>query len=89
MLDFLPIQKDIESKPVLRKVATAHKALAELKGVLGSIPNEHILLETLTLREARQSSAIENIITTHDELFKSELHLDCFICLLIHQHVHN
>jgi len=78
MLDFLPIQKDIESKPVLRKVATAHKALAELKGVLGSIPNEHILLETLTLREARQSSAIENIISTFDEVYQSNFSINQF-----------
>jgi len=78
MLDFLPIQKDIESKPVLRKVATAHKALAELKGVLGSIPNEHILLETLTLREARESSAIENIISTFDEVYQSNFSINQF-----------
>ncbi|MEY4572573.1 MAG: hypothetical protein RLZ10_1816 [Bacteroidota bacterium] len=78
MIDFLPIKKDIESKPVLRKVATAHKALAELKGVLGSIPNEHILLETLTLREARESSAIENIISTFDEVYQSNFSINQF-----------
>lgn len=73
MLDFLPITKDVETKSVLRKVATAHKALAELKGVTGTIPNESILLETLTLREARESSAIENIISTFDEVYQSNL----------------
>lgn len=73
MLAFLPINKDIESKAVLRKVAMAHKALAELKGVTGTIPNEHILLETLTLSEARESSAIENIISTFDEVYQSSL----------------
>lgn len=36
----------------MRKAALAHKSLAELKGVISSIPNENILLETLTLREA-------------------------------------
>jgi Fic family protein len=73
MLDLLPINKDFESKAVLRKTALAHKALAELKGVTGSIPNEHILLETLTLREARESAAIENIISTFDEVYQSSL----------------
>jgi Fic family protein len=69
----LPIIREVESKAVLRKAALAHMALAELKGVISSIPNEHILLETLTLREARESSAIENIISTFDEIYQSNL----------------
>lgn len=69
----LPILKEIETKAVLRKAALAHKALAELKGVINSIPNENILLETLTLREARESSAIENIISTFAEVYQSNL----------------
>src|SRR5437868_6189279 len=73
MLDFLPLKIDVETKPVLRKAAVAHKALAELKGVVTNIPNENILLETLTLREARESSAIENIISTFDEVYQSNL----------------
>lgn len=73
MPGFLPIMKDVETKAVLRKAALAHKALAELKGVISSIPNENILLETLTLREARESSAIENIISTFDEIYQSNL----------------
>ena len=73
MLRPLPIQKEVETRTVLRKVALAHKALAELKGVISSIPNENILLETLTLREARESSAIENIISTFDEVYQSNL----------------
>lgn len=43
---------------------------AELKGVAATIPNEGILINTLALQEARDSSAIENIITTQDELFR-------------------
>ena len=69
----LPILKEIETKVVLRKAAMAHKALAELKGVISSIPNENILLETLTLREARESAAIENIISTFAEVYQSNL----------------
>lgn len=65
----LPIDVDVETKAVLKKTALAHKALAELKGVISSIPNENILIETLTLREARDSSAIENIISTFDEVY--------------------
>ena len=73
MLKSLPLKQEVETKAVLRKAALAHKALAELKGVISSIPNENILLETLTLREARESSAIENIISTFNEVYQSNL----------------
>ena len=73
MIKLLPLIEDVESKVVLRKSALAHKALAELKGAISSIPNENILLETLTLREAKDSSAIENIISTFDEVYQSNL----------------
>ena len=72
-MELLPITKEIETKAVLRKTALAHKALAELKGMISSIPNENILLETLTLQEARESSAIENIVSTMDEVYQSNL----------------
>lgn len=75
---YLPLSIDVETKAVLRKAALAHKALAELKGVVNSIPNENILIETLTLREARESSAIENIISTIDEVYQSSLTVQQF-----------
>ncbi|MNE24616.1 Adenosine monophosphate-protein transferase SoFic [compost metagenome] len=71
-LSLLPLQHEVESKVVLKKLALAHKALAELNGVAETIPNEIIILNTLSLQEAKDSSAIENIITTHDELFSSD-----------------
>ncbi len=71
--EFLKILSEVETKAVLRKAALAHRALAELKGVVSIIPNENILIETLTLREARESSAIENIISTFDEVYQSNL----------------
>jgi Fic family protein len=72
----LPLPNDLETKAVLKQVAAAHRRLAELKGVARTIPNETILISTLTLQEAKDSSAIENIITTHDELFRAELFID-------------
>lgn len=74
----LPLKQDIETKKVLKKLASAHRALAELKGIVSSIPNSTILINTLGLQEAKDSSAIENIITTHDDIFKAELNLDGF-----------
>lgn len=72
ILPILPLEHEVESKVVLKKLALAHKALAELNGVAETIPNEVIILNTLSLQEAKDSSAIENIITTHDELFSSD-----------------
>jgi len=73
MIKALPLKYDVESKAVLKKAASARAALAELKGVITSIPNENILVETLSLKEARESSAIENIISTFAEVYQSSL----------------
>jgi Fic family protein len=70
-LRMLPLQIDVETKAVLKKAAEAHRYLAELKGVALSIPNQHILIDTLSLQEARESSAIENIISTFDDIYQS------------------
>lgn len=72
----LPYDVEYETKPVLKKLAGAHRALAELKGVAMTIPRQDILINTLTLQEAKDSSEVENIVTTHDELFKGSLGLD-------------
>ena len=68
----LPLNIDIETKSVLKKASEAHRYLGELKGIAHSVPNEMILVNTLSLQEARDSSEIENIITTQDELFQSD-----------------
>lgn len=60
----------METKAILKKVNTANKKLAELKGIVKTIPNEKILINFIFLQEAKDSSAVENIITTHDELYK-------------------
>jgi Fic family protein len=71
-IPLLPLSTELETKSVLKKLTRAHRALAELKGVTGIIPNQSILINTLSLQEAKDSSAIENIITTHDDLYKSD-----------------
>ena len=67
-----------ESPAILKKLAISSRRLAELKGIAGSIPNQAILINTLGLQEAKDSSEIENIITTHDELFKDDVLPDAF-----------
>jgi Fic family protein len=66
------------SKDLTSQLIMAHRRLAELKGVAPLLPNQEILLNTLTLQEAKDSSALENIITSHDELFKQELDIPQF-----------
>lgn len=69
----LPPENDVESKSVLKLCANAHRHLAELKGISQTIPNQVILINTLPMLEAKDSSAIENIITTNDDMFKEDL----------------
>ncbi|PCI91708.1 addiction module protein, partial [Candidatus Aerophobetes bacterium] len=71
-IPFLPLQQNLETKDILKKLTHAHRALAELKGVSLIIPNQSILINTLALKEAKDSSAIENIIISDDELYKSD-----------------
>ena len=62
-----------DTPALLKRLAMASRALAELKGIAASIPNQDILIRTLGLQEAKDSSAIENIVTTHDDLYKDDL----------------
>ena len=87
-IERLPFEQDIETKVVLKKLARAHQALAELKGIAATIPNESIIINTLALQEAKDSSAIENIITTHDDLYCSDSHARYFVNVAAKE-VHN
>ena len=57
----LPLNKDLETKIVLKKIVSANTVLAELKGVAKSIPNQSILINALSLQEAKDSSEIKNV----------------------------
>ncbi len=75
----LPLQYDLETKEVLKQLNAANRKLAELKGVAQTIPNERILISTLTLQEAKDSSAVENIVTTQDDLYLAGLDLSSML----------
>lgn len=62
-----------DTPAVLKRLASASRQLAEFKGVAASIPNQAILINSLGIQEAKDSSAIENIVTTHDELFRDAI----------------
>jgi Fic family protein len=72
-LPLLPPKEEIENKAILKKTISASRALSELKGAITNLPNPTLFLDTIQLQEAQASSAIENIVTTHDELFKASV----------------
>ncbi len=69
--DLMPDEKHWHLLSVYEQTNKANKALAELKGRLSAIPNPKIFINTLSLQEAKDSSSIENILTTNDKLFRA------------------
>ena len=75
LIPTLPLSYDLETKEILRQVNRANRKLAELKGVALTIPNEQILISSLTLQEAKDSSEVENIVTTQDDLYRAGMEI--------------
>lgn len=69
-LPALPPARELESRAVLKACIEARAALAELKQAAELIPNQAMLINTIPLLEAKDSSEIENIVTTTDQLFQ-------------------
>ena len=69
----LPPKVPVETPEVLKKALEAQQYLSELKGISQTIPNQGILLNTLPIQEAKDSSEIENIVTTSDALYKADV----------------
>lgn len=67
----IDLTRQFNSVPILKQLLNSHKALAELKGFSEVIPNKNILINAAMINEAKNSSEIENIVTTHDEIYKS------------------
>ena len=71
-LEFLPPPREkVETIEILRQTNKSTAALAELKGIAKTIPNQAMLINAIVLQEAKDSSEIENIVTTQDELYKA------------------
>src|SRR5690606_1383776 len=71
--DLPPDGINLETPTILKQVAKASRYLGELKGLCESLPDPQLLINTLVLQESKDSSAIENIVTTQDELYKATL----------------
>ena len=67
----LPPKVELESKTVLRKVIRASRSLAHLNGAIRNLPNPNLFIDSIHLQEAKASSEIENIVTTHEKLYQS------------------
>jgi Fic family protein len=70
-LPSLPPKGFIESPEMLRQLAKAARHLGELNGLCASLPDPQLLINTIVLQESKNSSAIENIVTTQHELYKA------------------
>ncbi|WP_297691174.1 Fic family protein [uncultured Eudoraea sp.] len=70
-LPLLPPKVELETKKVLKQAIAATRVLAELKGRADEIPNQSMLINAITLQEAKDSSEIENIVTTQDNLYQA------------------
>lgn len=64
-----PSGEVLESITILKACIRARSALAELKQAGELLPNQGLLINLLPLLEAKDSSEIENIVTTSDKLF--------------------
>lgn len=69
-LPLLPPATEVETKAVLKQCVKARAALAELNLAGQLIPDQSVLINTIPLLEAKDSSEIENIVTTNDALFR-------------------
>ncbi|MEM0941484.1 MAG: Fic family protein [Bacteroidota bacterium] len=70
-LPLLPPRAEVETKRVLKEAIAAARILGELKGRAKETPNQSMLVNAITLQEAKDSSEIENIVTTQDSLYKA------------------
>ncbi|MGE0630488.1 MAG: protein adenylyltransferase Fic [Hyphomicrobiaceae bacterium] len=75
-LPLLPPKLDVETKAVLKQCVKSRAALAELRLAGHLIPDPSVLINTIPLLEARDSSEIENIVTTNDALFREASQAD-------------
>lgn len=71
----LPLSYNLETHAIMKQLVDSRSRLAELRGIAGTMPNEQILISTLMLQEAKDSSSVENIVTTQDDLYKASLGL--------------
>ena len=66
----LPYNIDFDDVQILKALNNANHKLGQLNGAINLLPNPYVIFNAITLGEAKESSEIENIVTTFDEIFK-------------------
>lgn len=66
----LPFNVDLDTVEILKELNKANNSIGELKGVMNLLPNPNIILSLLSVGESKDSSAIENIVTTYEDIYK-------------------
>ncbi len=69
-IPLLPPRAELETRAILKQCVRSHTALAELREAGNLIPDQSVLINAIPLLEAKDSSEIENIVTTNDALFR-------------------
>jgi cell filamentation protein, protein adenylyltransferase len=72
-LPLLPPAAAIETPEILKYLTKVSRHLGELNGLCASLSEPAILINTIALQESKDSSAIENIVTTQDELYQATM----------------
>jgi Fic family protein len=72
-LPLLPPDAKIETPEILKQLATASRHLGELNGLCATLTDPILLINTIALQESKDSSEIENIVTTQDELYQATM----------------
>lgn len=72
----LPPSINLETQAILKATIKANRLLGELKGYCQTLPDPRLLINTVILQESKDSSAIENIVTTQDELYRAIISAD-------------
>jgi Fic family protein len=68
-----PAGISLETPAIMKRLTAAARNLGELNGLCETLPDPSLLINTIILQESKNSSAIENIVTTQDELYKATL----------------
>lgn len=66
----LPFEINLNEVNILKALNIANNKIGELKGMINTLPNPNLILSLISISESKDSSAIENIITTYDEIYK-------------------
>ncbi len=74
----LPPNYEVENVTILKALNATSRVLGELKGEIKKIPNSQILIDTISLQEAKDSNEIKNIVTTDDELYQASVELKTY-----------